>query len=441
MPEDFGVFALASSLLVFVTVFTGFGSQEAIVQCRDESISDLIPTAFWISLAIGLIVAVAGVLTGLAIWPFYGRTISLMIIALSVLTPLNSLANARAAVLMRNMVYKPVTLTQSISNAASFVLGAIAALLGMGPWALLVRQVSVYVVFWLGMEVFCNYRLQRAYNKDAARWIWDFGWRKMFMQISEVILGRYDNLMIGTFMGDATLGYYSQAHRLALLSQQFTQGAIAPVLQPMFATVQFSADKLLYGFERVFFWACRAIPLLGALILLFGGRLVTLLYGEKWSEAGQYFEMMFVLAMFLPFAGLLRYFLVGAGHIGEALRVGWIQTAFLVIGVTIGALRKDILFVIWSVNLSYVLAALLMGYAVRRVIPVNWLRLGAVPVLAFGLTIALGHWSVVFMPETFLGTILSVLALSLLYVTTLAVLENRSLRKEIGIMLEVSRRN
>src|SRR5271157_100882 len=251
MPEDFGVFALASSLLVFVTMFTGFGSQEAIEQCRDESIVDLIPTAFWISLAIGLIVAAAGILIGLALWPYYGSTTGLMIIAMSVLVPFTSFENARAAVLQRDMVYKPVALTQTISSAASFILGVIAALFGMGPWALLVRQCSLTIIYCIGMEISSDYRLPRVYNKEAARWIWNFGWRKMFIQINDVVYGRYDNLMVGTFMGDTQLGYYSQAYRLAWLGQQFTQGAIAPILLPMFATVQFSVDKLRYSFERM----------------------------------------------------------------------------------------------------------------------------------------------------------------------------------------------
>ena len=164
MPEDFGIFALASSLLVFVTVFTGFGSQEAIMVCHDEAIVDLIPTAFWISLAIGVIVATAGILTGLAVWPHYGRTTGLIIIALSALVPFTSLANARDSLLRRDMVYKPIALTLTISNAVSFVLGVVAALFGMGPWALLVRVGSAAIFYWLGMEVSSNYRLQRIYN-------------------------------------------------------------------------------------------------------------------------------------------------------------------------------------------------------------------------------------------------------------------------------------
>lgn len=441
LPEDFGVFALASSLLVFVTMFTGFGSQEAIMQCRDESIVDLIPTAFWISLAIGWGVAVVGILIGLIFWPYYGHTIALLIVSLSLLVPFNSLASARDSLLRRDMVYKSVALTQTIANTASFILGIIVALMGVGPWALLIRQGSAVIIYWLGMEISSNYRLQRVYNKEAARSIWNFGWRKMFMQINDVFLGRYDNLMVGTFIGQAQLGYYSQAYRLAWLGQQFTQGAIAPILLPMFATVQYSVDKLRYSFERVTYWICRVIPLMGVLIFLSGKSAVIFLYGQKWAVAGQYFQMMFVFFMFLPLAVMLKYFLTGAGYIDKALKAGWVQLFFFVVGVTTGAVLKNMTLVIWAVNLNYILAVLLMGYAAGRIIPINWGYLCAVPALVFALTLLLGQQVTTWLPETFLGMLLLIFILTLVYVSLMTLFEYRSLRQEIDIILKTSQSN
>ena len=60
LPTDFGVYALASSFVSLVLMISGFGSQEAIVQCRNDTIRELIPTAFWISTGLGLSLALAG---------------------------------------------------------------------------------------------------------------------------------------------------------------------------------------------------------------------------------------------------------------------------------------------------------------------------------------------------------------------------------------------
>ena len=261
------------------------------------------------------------------------------------------------------------------------------------------------------------------------------------MQINDVIFGRFDSLMIGTFIGETQLGFYSQSYRLAWLGQQFTQGAIAPILLPMFATMQSSVDKLRYGFERVTYWVCRAITLLGALIFLLGKSAVIFLYGQKWAMAGQYFQIMFVFFMFLPLAVMLKYFLTGAGYIDRALKISWVQVGFFVVGVSIGAFLKNITMVIWVVNLNYVLVVFLMGYAAQRIIPINWLYLCAAPALAFAITIVLGQRLATLLPETFLGTLLFVIGLTVLYTAILSIFEYRSLRREIDIIVKVSQRN
>ena len=440
-PEDFGGYALASSVLVFVTMFTGFGSQEAIMQCRDESIVDLKPTAFWISLGIGVVVSIAGVITGLAVWTYYGRIIALIIIILSILVPFTSIANAHASVLRRDMMYKAVGVTLTISSIASFILAIIAAFFGIGAWALVIKQCSAELLYWLGMRVSSSYRLEKKYNKEAASWIWKFGWKNFFLQVNNIIFGYFDNLMVGTFIGNSQLGYYSQSYRLALLGQQFTQGTIAPILLPMFATVQFSAEKLRYGFERVFYWTCRVVPLLGAVIFLSGKNIVILLYGQKWTVAGQYFQMMFLLFMFLPLAATLGSFFIGSGNIDKSLKIRSIQVAVFVVGVTLGAIQKNINWVIWTANLNYVLAVLMMGYAARRIIPIDWLYLCGVPTLAFVLIIAIGSWLAPMISDSFLGTLLFVLIVTLLYLTLLVFLEYRSLRREFETMLKISRRD
>jgi len=441
MPEDFGVFALASSLLVLLTMVTGFGSQEAIIQCHDETIEDLIPTAFWLSLVIGGTVAAAAVLLGLAVRSHYGSTVSWLIITMATLVPIKSLASAHSALLRRNMIYKPDALAQTVSVFSSFALGIVAALFKLGPWALLIRQGSAAIIYWLGMELSTQYRLPKVFNKRAARWIWDFGWKQMFSQISEAITGRYDNLVIGTCIGDMQLGYYSQAYRLALLGQQFTQGTLSPILLPMFAAVQSSADKLKYGFERVSYWICRVTPLLGVLVFLSGEKAVVYLYGKKWSTAGEYFAMLFPFLVLLPFSGVLRSFLVGSGRINDVVRTKWVQLVFFVFGVSIGAFSKNIVLVIWVVNLNQLLAVLLMGHAARRIAAIDWLYLCGAPTLAFAITMVLGQWILASLPETLMGTLLLVLFVSLLYSAILVAFDYRRLRQESSILVKASRGN
>lgn len=439
IPDDFGIFALSTSLLMFVTMFTGFGSQEAIIQCHDEVIKELIPTAFWLSIAVGVIVSLAGVLTGMAANLYYGSTVGLLIVSLSVLIPLSSLGNAHVALLRRNLIIKPVVLLRTGSVLISFILGIIASLMRLGPWALFIRQSSELIIFSFGIQIVSKYRLKFVFNKAAARWIWSFGWRQMVSQITDVIFGRYDNLMIGTFIGSVQLGNYNQAYRLAWLGQQFTQGAISPVLTPMFATVQFSPEKLRYSFERVNYWVYRTIPLLGVLILLLGERAVIFLYGQKWAIAGHYFEDLFVFFIFLPISTVLLSFLVGSGYINDVVKIKIFQAAIFTVSITLGAFLKDINVVIWIVNLNQVLVSFLMGYKANQIIAIKWGSLTITPIISFLITVLVGQRIAFLFLNSLPNFLVLVLLLVIIYSAIIVALEYRLVRQELRIIWRAGR--
>lgn len=442
-PEDFGVFALASSLLMFINMFTGFGSQEAIMQCRDESIDDLIPTAFWFSLLIGCGVAVAGIVLGLIMHSYHGWIIGSIIIIMSILVPINSMANAHAALLRREMNYRPVALTQSTSAILSFSAGVVAAFAGAGPWALMVRQGLATLIYWVGVRFATKYRLPAIFNRGAALWIWDFGYKKLLSQISEIMVTKYPSLLIGTFMGNIQLGYYTQSFRLALLGQQFTQGSLSPILIPMFAIVQDSTNKLKYGLERLGFWMGRALLLFGTLILLLGKDAVTILYGAKWATAGYYFEKLFIFFIFLPFAALLKEFLTGAGYITMVARIQWGVLILFVLGISISAYCKSMTAVIWTVNISQVLTVIFMGYAAHHIITIDWWYIAGTPLLASLTTILVGQRILnhPLFSTNLLSILLSATTVILVYLTILLLSNYRALRNEILILITASRKN
>lgn len=436
-PEDFGIFALASSMFALLSMVTAFGSQESIIQCRDDNIIELIPTAFWIGIGISFSVFVIGISIGSIVF-FSDSTLGLMFILLSTLVPINSLANSHASILKRTMNYKPLSLITTVAIILSFLLAIMAAVAGFGPWSLLIRETIYALVFWIAIQRISHYQLELAFNVEAAKWIWSFGWRKMFSQISEVVVSRYDKIVIGLSIGETQLGYYAQSYRLAWLGYQLTDGSISSVLFSMFSSVQSSHVKLSYAFERVTYWLIRTIPLMGLLTYLVGKPTVTLLYGEKWSVAGDYFQQMFVLMMFIPITSMLKEFLIGAGRIDKIVKIYLVQLVFLIVGVTFGALLGDIFIIIWAVNLGQVLVALLMIKSIVQFVKVKWLRQCFAPLVAFLLTMGFGQ-IVQIDRSSPVEWLVYTLGIGLFYGLLILLLDFRLLRYETQILLQIRR--
>lgn len=389
IPENFGVYALAGSILSLVFMLAGFGSQEAIVQSRDESLTSFIPTAFWISIGIALITALLGNLIGLLLIRVYSEPMPAFILVLSWLQLFSSIGNTYGMILRREMEFKIIAILQFSGTLVSFVIAIIAAGLGAGAWALIIREAVATLIVTIGSILASRYSLVLAFNWPSARAIWVFGWRLMVTRISEVIFGRFDNFMVGTALGTTILGHYNLAYRLNLVGHQFTQSAIQPVVFSAFSAMQNAPKQLQYGFDRLLYWLCRATGLMCIAVLILGQDLVVLIYGEKWRLAGDIFQNMWLFFGIMPIHEAVRHVLMGAGYINKVVTSRIIMLAFFLPTLIIISIFGDILLVAWVVNFTLLLSTILMFYQVSHLVEVKWFYLLRNPFLgAMGATIA-----------------------------------------------------
>jgi O-antigen/teichoic acid export membrane protein len=388
-PNDFGIYALAASLLALLFMISGFGTHESIVQCRDDGIQYLIPTAFWMTIGLGLGLSLSGSLLALYLLPSYGETVARLIMLLSWLNFAGMVGNAYGAVLKRELNFKLIAMTQIISTFISFGVAGLAAYLGWGIWSLFVREATWTIVVLAGFAWSSGYRLQFRFDIGAAHWVWAFGWKVMGNRIGEVLFERVDKLVAGSFLGTTILGQYSLAYRLAFAAHQFSYGMIQSISLSAFSSVQQQMDKLRLAFEKLYYWLFRFVILLGLLVWFCGAELVVVIYGAQWQLAGSIFQAMAVFLMLLPLETSLRSFLTGSGYINSNLRVRVWQLLFFFPAILVSAYWGDIIWVVWSINASIFLSWLLAIRYSSRVIIVRWSYLMQKPLIAGFITFAL----------------------------------------------------
>jgi PST family polysaccharide transporter len=372
VPEDFGIYALAVSFLSLLFVISGFGSQESIIQCRAETIQDLIPTAFWMTVGLGFGLAVAGSLLGLLLINSYGETVGVLIVLLSWLSLAGMISGVYGAILRRELIYKPIALTQTIGTLTSFGLALLAAHSNWGIWSLFVRQATQTVLELVGFARASGYRLELKFDWQTARWIWDFGWKVMGNRIGEVLFERMDKLVIGNFLGTAALGQYSIAYRLALIGHQFGYGVIHAVVYSTFARVQKELHSLYLLLEKLTYWLFRLVLLFGLLAWFCGSGLVVFIYGPQWQLAGSILQNMTVLLIVLPLETSLRVFLIGSGHVNSVLKVWTWQLLFFIPAILIATYWGGLVWTVWSINLSILLSWVLVMRYTSQVLAVRW---------------------------------------------------------------------
>jgi O-antigen/teichoic acid export membrane protein len=433
MPNDFGIYALAASFLSLVFMISGFGTQESIVQCHEDDINELIPTAFWMTIVLGVTLALVGSLLGMLLMPHYGEIVALLVVLLSWVSLVSMISNAYGAILQRDLNYRPISITQLLGTFLSFGVAILAAYRSYGIWSLFLREAifTFFVVIGLGWS--CGFRVPWKFNIRTATWIWGFGWKIMGNRIAEVLFERVDKLIVGTFMGTAVLGQYNVAYRLAWVGHQFSYGAIESISFSVFANIQKEREKLRLAFEKMYYWLLRLALLLGLSVWFCGADIVRIIYGPKWEQGAFIFQNMAVLLMLLPLETSLRSFLVGAGHINRSLRVRSFMLIFLIPAMLASAHWGGIIWLIWSINLSLCLSWFIAIRFTSQVIPVRWSYLMRKPIITCFITFisveVIGNMS--HLPDgELLTVIVNEILLVAVFVLFLSLFEHHSLRTE-----------
>lgn len=432
LPDDFGIYAFASSILSLIFMFGGFGSQEAIIQNRDDTLVHFIPTAFWVSFFIAFCLALLGSLIGMVLVNHYNPLVSQFVIILVLMHFFTAVGNAYSSILERQINFKGIAFLQLGNVFFSFLVAVIVALIGFGAWALIIRELVSAIISVIGFILLSRYSVIFVFDWKSAQAIWTFGWKLMVSRISEVVFGRFDNFVIGSVLGTMTLGHYSMAYRLSFLGHQFTQGAIQPVVLSAFSAMQNSPAQLQYAFDRLMYWMIRASALTGLGVVVLGKELVQLLYGSDWALAGLIFQNMWLFLAILPIHEAIRHVLIGAGCINSVVVSRVIMLLFFVPTLILTVVIGDIILVTWAVNLSLLLSTALMFYHVRRIVAVRWLYLLPNPMIsAISTILVVGVLRTLFAIEMhFLATLGYGVFTVFLYCITLILLEYTSIRAE-----------
>lgn len=437
-PEEFGIFTLAASVLVLVYMLSGFGSQEAIIQYRGKDTARFIGTAFWMSIVIGALLALVGVLLGIGAQQFnyFDPLISQLMIGLALVYFGGVCSNTLSVLLQRDLNHRPIAIIEAVSKMISFAVAIIFAWRGVGVWALFIREsaevgLKVISLLWINPNIPKIY-----FDRDATRWIIKFGSRILFTRASETAYGRIDNLVVERAFGSATLGSYGMAYRLSQLGHQLTYQTIGSVMFSAFASVQASKERLLIGFERSTFWLLRLSLLVALLAFALGEAATVLLYGEKWRQAGELLVSMTPFILFLPLYENNRVLLEGINQLDQIIRATTIKFVVFIVGLLVLPLMMGLQGVIVAVNLSVLIGWLVLCAAVSRHLEVNWGRLLLRPALAFGVTLLI-LWNLpVF--EGFGRILIPMFTTITTYLISLFIFEYKLLLQEFSVVHKIA---
>ncbi|CDM62491.1 MULTISPECIES: oligosaccharide flippase family protein [Rhizobium] len=298
-PADFGLAALATSLVVIVNTVLEIPVTQALVRLPAIDKSHL-DTAFTVGLIRSALIAV---IVLAAAWPFAffnHEAMLLPLVAVLALGPISrGLVSPAMVQFARELGFRQTFILEFSGKLIASIIATLIVLSGGAYWAIVANFVIASAASSIVSYVLAPYRPALSLSRltDFAGFI---GWFSSAQLIS-ALNWQFDRFLIGSLADRSTLGRYAVASDVSVIP---TQSIIGPALQPVMAAFsQISHDRVRTKFA--FLKAARFAMLISVPVCigmsLTADLATVLLLGQKWSEAAPILSLLALSVVPIPY--------------------------------------------------------------------------------------------------------------------------------------------
>lgn len=340
-PEEWGVAGMALVVAALLSMLTDLSLPAALVQRPSISEADR-STIFWTSLALGSLVATAGIAaSGLVAGFFDEPAVQPLFAALSIGFLISSLEKVPGALLTRELAFRSLEIRQIAATIVGAVVALILALAGAGAWAIIGNSLTVTTVSCVLLWWFTRWRPRLMFAPESFRSLTGFGVTYLGSQLLMYVQLNADKLLVGRVLGASSLGTYSFAYQLMFTPVLNVAYPLQTVLFPAFATIQEQDERLNDAWLRSKRLAVAIMAPAFLTMLVTGPDLVPALFGNRWNDAIPVLQLLCV-------AGIA--YSLGTANALLLLSTGRIRTLFrLTLLVTVSTTAAAVFGLLWGI--------------------------------------------------------------------------------------------
>ncbi len=283
VPADFGLVAIATSLIAILNTVTELGARSATI--RQEKVSqEFLDTVLTLQLLRGLVIA-ALVLTSSLVLPGMMKDARLgMVLLCLALEPLiSAFVNPRMALFEGKLNFGPEAILQISAKILSTVLTIAIALWQRSYWALIAGTLIAS-----SAKVLISSALAPAWPRvGLSAWgeLFRFsGWVTLASLFDSLASG-FDQLIVGGFLNVRTAGLYNVGAALAAMPLYEFLPVVNRALMPGLVKFKHDVNKMRQvSLDVTGFLAGLSLPV-GVGFCFVAPEFVHLFYGDKWNEA------------------------------------------------------------------------------------------------------------------------------------------------------------
>ncbi|MES2713136.1 MAG: oligosaccharide flippase family protein [Pseudomonadota bacterium] len=333
LPEDIGIYALASSAVLLPMSLVGAGFAEHVVG-RDPTGRDL-STAYWSSLAsgaIGVLIALGS--AAIAYWGFGQPEIAQIMLLMAPLPFIWSAGVIPEAVLIRDGRGAPLAIAAFASDLLGLIALAAGVMLGWGVMSLVANRFVSCIVMVLGVSIAAPPRGLSGFEWSSARRVGGFGAGLLGSRLAGWAGQFGTEFVIGVLLSTAAVGYYRLASRLV--------GAMYSVIMQGPSSAQLAYfGRGQQGPPKAYDHALRLHVSLAAPVIIavtMGAPLIIqVALGPNWQPSAFVLSMLALAVLPQIGAGIASTMLIAHGHARRAFVLHSAMALATVLGLLAGS--------------------------------------------------------------------------------------------------------
>jgi lipopolysaccharide exporter len=312
LPADFGIVAVAGTVVAAVEILSAFGFDWALLRQRDLSTSYL-NTAWTLRVLLGLFTLTALALVGPTAATFYRLPqLTLVLLALGLGSFVGSLENIGTVYFRRDFDFHREFLLRAISKLSGFLVTVTAALIYRSYWALVAGMLAMRAASTLASYGLHHYRPRPTLAK--ARELVGFSSWLLIGNLVDYFSQRFYDLYLGRVFGPTANGLFSVAGELARMPVSEVAAPINRVAYSKYSEDVRANRGLAQSYLKTasLIWMV-SLPMCAGIAAV-APEAVALLLGPRWADAETIVRLLALGTVFTVLTANTHYVYWALGH-------------------------------------------------------------------------------------------------------------------------------
>lgn len=303
-PEDYGVVAITTIFITFASIFIQGGFCIAIIREPDLNKED-ISTVSLLNIAFAFVLYTAIFFLAPFVSLFYKNEQLLAVLrVVAIIIIIQSYYAVPMALVTRDMNFKVLSISGTISSLTSGIVGIVLAYMGYGPWALVGQQLVLYIFDAFFITILTKYQLSLSFSRTSFSKLIRFSINTIVTSFLDFVGNNATGMLLGKFLSIEKLGYYNKGimfpEIIGLNLYTIVNSTSLPALSAESSDKRKLADRLMNYVGSTLF---IMLPIMIGLLLI-SDYMIPLVIGNKWSGSIPVMRYFCIVYLMNPFRAL-----------------------------------------------------------------------------------------------------------------------------------------